>query len=241
MRVYTFGTDHGWAATLDPFAVDSLGAINPTSRTDKRKLSMAADALVTDVLTCEDLLQIDIVGGAELKEQTPAMMASRSAFGSTSVKDRLRLGKAIRDVGYMTCLKVHSVTQHLPRSFDEFAREFEQALQPVVGPAGAPVSAEPIAMVASLKQEDLDYIARTIRAQGNPHSPIADLYEQASGSGAAPTAEDVYPLTAGTLCDDGTLRDGKQVKISVIKLSEDFVRDDHAQHVVQVVLSRLDA
>ena len=233
VRVYTFNTEMGWKATLDPFYFDNqqLAALRPDNDDDQHVLDNCCSSLVADVLVSVGLVKIDVDGHAVLQDVALTMPALRGVSGQhgPSGASRASLGEDLKDAAYKTCKKSFATTQQLPQSLDSFADALQAALQQ----PGA------IALRPSLRQVDLDFVANLIRANAPAAGgPLASFYKHVAGDEAAPTDGDRYALEPNTLCDGGDKRSGKRVKISVVRLSR--LKKEEQQLVVQTVLSRLE-
>ena len=234
VRVYTFNTEMGWKATLDPFYFDNqqLAALRPNNADDQQVLDSCVSSLVADVLVSVGLVKIDVDGNAVLQDVALTMPALRGVSGQhgPSVASRASLGADLKDTAYKMCKKSFATTQQLPQSLDSFADALQAALQQ----PGA------ISLPPSLKQADLDFAADLIRAKAPAAGgPLASYYRHVAGDEAAPADDDRYALEPNTLCDGGNKRSGKRVKISVVRLSN-LEEKEEQQLVVQTVLSRLE-
>ena len=234
LRVYTFGTEMGWKATLDPFYFDNqrLMALDPNNEDDMHTLEDVIGGLVSDILVCVGIVKIDVDDKPVLQDVALTMPAVRRISGQhgPSVASRASLGEDLKDAAYKTCKKFFTAQQRLPGTLDEFATALQTALQQ----PGA-IAARP-----SLDQADFDFAASLIRANApSANGPLASFYRQTAGDEASPADNDRYPLAPLTLCDGGDKRSGKRVKISVIRLSN-LQEKQQQQLVVQTILARLE-
>ena len=281
VRVYTFGTDYGFPATLNPFGeLDEsylpVGYDKDSkqwkTRDAKFKFGEAVRLLVKDTLTAVGLIRTDFSSGGEVLANNglPAFSTMKTTGAVESGAAHKALAADLMSIGYQTCMQFFEQKEKLPNSFEEFAKALEEAegkeaeveATPITAPpvaaapiAAAAVAASPIAtaalaaaakgggisLPANLSQADLYFVAKQIRADVN--GPWSTIYAPVRGQeGDTPPGQggqDVYPLIASTLCDDGDKRHGKRVKISIIalfNLGDDLMK----QRVVQTCLERID-
>lgn len=233
VRIYTFGTEAGWKATLDPFyfSQDDLAALDPTSLDDQHKLDTVIHHLVSDVMTAVGMISIDVDGREVLQDKMLTMPALLKAAGPHGPSNALRasLGEELVDAAFKTCKRYFLRNQQLPPDFGAFADALQQSNEPP----------DAILPEPSLKQSDLDFAANATRAGAELSARFGMLYHPALGNEAHPSVDDVYPLAPLTLCDDGDKRSGKNVKVSFIRLTDYQDHPKIQQVVVQTVLTRL--
>ena len=144
------------------------------------------------------------------------------------------LANGLINTAWQMCMVTFDTTKKLPQSFEEFAVGLENA---ATGTLNVNIS-------PALTGADLEFIAKQIKA--DVHGPWSVMYKKADGVEGStmpmhmnPVPQHYYPLIHTTLCDDGSKRNNKRVKISVIALWP-FGDDLMKQRVVQTTLERLE-
>ena len=235
LRVYTFGTQKGWKATLNDLPVDV--SADAWSGKDKHNIvNQRLQNSAMDVLSSMGIIKTNIEGKPTLLTTIPSLTAT--PFGTVPEAKKQDLAKQLVQTCKVMCQKQHALGIALPDSYEKFADELERAHEEFVSPTNGRRSG---VTLTDLTTEDLRAVAKKIRSQIQDDSFNA-LYEpKGKTDETIPRLyDDFYPLNAETLCgSSGPMRDGKEVKVSVIKL--DLLSIAEKEIVVQTVLQRLEA
>lgn len=235
LRVYTFGTQKGWKATLNDLPVDvSAGAWS--GRDARNIVNQRLQNSAMDVLSSVGIIKTNIDGKPTLLTSIPSLSAG--PFGNVSEEKKQELAKQLVETCKIMCQHLHALGLDLPKSYETFADELEHAHEGFVNLNDN--QRKPGVILCDLTPEDLKSVANKIRTKIQDDGFNA-LYEpKGETDEASPRLyDDFYPMTAETLCGGGRMRDNKTVKVSVIKL--DLLLNPEKEIVVQTVLQRLEA
>ena len=236
VSLYTFGSDHGKHATLDPFTrVAAIEAEGARTREGHYHTANACEQLAFEVLagtvTLDRNNKFRLEGGFE--------METRERFNSSygvRVNDDKAIAKGLVDAVkavFMRCLRFGVP---LPRDYGALLREVEVAKEPRCAD-GTP--ADPV-QTDLIKNGDIAALCNEIRIRVDANDGLCGLYETAHGDETRPTDDDVYPLDARTFFDPACRT--KRVKISVVSMGlmgESIAAVMHKQLILSVVLRRI--
>lgn len=236
VSLYTFGSDHGKRATLDPFTrVAAIEAEGAATREGHYHTAVVCEQLAFEVLagtvTLDRQKKYRLEGGFE--------METRERFNSSygvRVNDDKAIAKGLVDAVkavFMRCLR-YGVP--LPRDYGALLREVEVAKEPRCAD-GTP--ADPV-QTDLIKNGDIAALCNEIRIRVDANDGLCGLYETARGDETRPTDDDVYPLDARTFFDPACRT--KRVKISVVSMGlmgESIAAVMHKQLILSVVLRRV--
>jgi len=235
LRVYTFGTEKGWKATLNDLPV-KVSAADYSGRDKQNIVNQRLYNSAVDVLTSVGIVKTNGEGKSTLLISIPSL--NSTAFGSIAEEKKQKKAEELVGVCKIMCQKMISLGIDLPDSYETFANGLEHAHETFINPGDQNDTKDGV-ILSGLTPDDLRAVATKIKTMIQDDGFNA-LYEpKGETDEAAPQLlHDFYPMNAETLCGASS-RDRKEVKVSVIKL--DLLNQSEKETVVQTVLQRLEA
>lgn len=236
VNVYTFGTDMGMCASLDPFfRVDAMQTCDPRTIRGRTLLGRQCKEIAYEVLAGTVTQDIESHARLEGGFDLPSRAKITSTYGMRTSDEKIIATGLLNAVSHVF-YKCRAAGATLPRSYKALLAEVKCAMEPRCAD-GTPAD-EILSQV--IDETDLKALGHEISVRMSPMEGLSMLYEPARGDEMHPQEGDVYPLTGATFFDP-SLRT-KPVKISVIALGllgEGSSATQHKGLVVSTILRRI--
>jgi len=158
LRVYTFGTQKGWKATLNDLPVD-VSADAWSGRDARNIVNQRLQNSAMDVLSSMGIIKTNIEGKPTLLTTIPSLTAT--PFGTVPEAKKQDLAEQLVQTCKVMCQEQHALGIALPDSYEKFADELERAHEEFVSPTNGRNSG---VTLRDLTTEDLRAVAKKIRS-----------------------------------------------------------------------------